>query len=325
MTLLDDVRKTASALEKENLRGAYHIVMQALSQLHRFVQNVAWENLIAGLQESCYLLFKAQPTMAPLANCMALVLDELDRNLEASRSLQEIRYNLLIKIQDLMKEYQTSLKKIIINASALIPDQALIMVYSFSTTVFETIKFQKILGKRLEIVITEARPNNEGQIGAQQFSKLYPTMLFIDAAIGHILEKIPINLILIGADAFTDTELIHKIGTLPLALTAQYFKVPIYSLTHSLKYYQGDRFHYPIPIEYKPPSEITPLEELENLEIRNLYFDRTPLELLTGLVTDKGIYEFDKDEFPKKEVYPFTQLKKLYEQLKEEKAGVAIL
>ncbi|TFG04213.1 MAG: hypothetical protein EU536_05040, partial [Promethearchaeota archaeon] len=217
--------------------------------------------------------------------------------------------------QDLMKDYQASLKKIVINASEVIPEKARILVYSFSTTVFETIKFQKSLGKSLEIFITEARPNNEGLVGAQQFSKIFPTTLLIDAAIGYLLKDANINLVLLGADSFTTSELVHKIGTLPLAITAHNFQIPIYALTHSLKYYHGTASNYPLPIESKPRSEITDLE-LENLTVRNFYFDHTPLRFLTSMITDKGLFDCSLNQFPEAEKIPVRQLDLLYQSLK---------
>ena len=311
MSPLNEIRKTAIELKEENLKGANYIVMNALSSLIKNVQKFKNANLITDIEESCMLLFRSQPTMAPLANCMALILESLEKISKTSDDFEGIRRNLIKKIKNLSVTYQSSLERVIHNSSSIIQNNSHILTHSFSSTVFETIKLQKQLGKNLKIYITESRPNNEGLIGAQELSQLYPTTLLIDAGIGHILREYSIDLILIGADSFTKTELIHKIGTLPLALTAREFRVPIYSLANSFKYYHGDAFNIPISIEAKPPQEITK-SELENLEIKNYYFDRTPLKYLTGIITEEGMCDLEKGEFVLKDKFPLKILKKLY-------------
>ncbi len=316
MPALNEIRKTALALKKENIKGANYIVMTALSSLTNGIQKFENKTLISNIEESCTLLFQAQPTMAPLANCMALILEILEKFSKKSDEPEEIREHLLKEIEKLSLNYQSSLEKTIQNASSIIQNDTHILTYSFSSTVFKTIEYQKTLGKNLKIFITESRPNKEGFIGAQKLSQIYSTTLLIDAAIGYILSEYPIDLILIGADSFTKTELIHKIGTLPLAITAHEFKIPVYSLANSFKYYHGDACNIPISIEAKPPQEITE-SEVKNLEIKNYYFDRTPMKYLTGIITEEGIHDLQQGEFILKNKFPLKSLKKLYTNILE--------
>lgn len=311
MSDLDIIKKVATELKRVNIKGANYIVLHALYNLIELIQKFKDDNFISKIVETCMLFFQAQPTMTPLANCMALILESLEKHTKKSSAPGEIRHNLIKEIENLIEKYQSTLEKVIDNASSIIQSGARILTYSFSSTVFEAIKVQKKLGKKLEIFITESRPNNEGLLGAQELSKLYPTTLFIDAGIGYILKEHSIDLILIGADSFNETELIHKIGTLPLALTAREFKVPIYTLATSFKYYQGDSFNFPISIEAKSPQEIAE-SELETLKIENYYFDRTLLRYITGIITEEGIYDLSKGEFPPKRDFPSNSLEKLY-------------
>ncbi|MHA1129400.1 MAG: hypothetical protein ACTSQQ_01220 [Candidatus Helarchaeota archaeon] len=297
MSALKEIRKVAQRIKDENIKGANYIFLTVLSSLKEYVEQFEDQRLIETIRESCEILFQAQPSMALLANSLALILQSVDFISKEYESPASIKQELLSKITHLINSYQNQLMLIPQNASQIIPKKGNILVYSFSSTVLETIKYQKTLGNDLNIYITESRPNNEGLLGAKEFSQLYPTTLFIDAGIGYIFQQYPIDLILLGADSFSENELIHKIGTLPLAITANAFDIPVYVLAHSLKYYYGTFFNFPVPIELKPPSEITSIK-CKNLLIRNYYFDRTPMNYVEGVLTEKGLLR-SKTDFKK--------------------------
>jgi methylthioribose-1-phosphate isomerase len=156
---------------------------------------------------------------------------------------------------------------------------------------------------------------NEGIIGAKEFSKIYPTKLFIDAAIGHILKEYSIDAILIGVDSYTQTEIINKIGTLPLAITANEFGVPLYVLGSSLKHYFGDQYNLPVPIEEKPPDEIIK-QKFSNIDVKNYYFDRTPIRFISALITENEIYDSFPENFEFIKNFPIKIIEQLYTSLK---------
>ncbi len=318
MAGLDFIKKISLEIEKENLKGANSIVLYTLTNLLKAIQAFSDADLISQIEQSCILLFRSQPIIAPLANCLALILDSLDAISRQVSHPDSIKTKITAKINTLLTELQSSNEKIASNATPLIRHDARILTYSFSSTVFETIKFQKELKKRLSLFITEARPNYEGVIGAQQFSKIFPTTLFIDAGVGTILQDNSVNLVLIGADAINSMYLIHKIGTLPLAITASELGIPVYVLSHSLKFQHSDTMNITLPIELKSKYEITP-EEIEDVDIRNYYFDRTPLKYLTGIITEERIYDLKNDQLPIGVDFPTTALKKLYSSFQDRK------
>jgi len=314
MAYLDFIKKVAFELKSENLKGANYVLMKALSSLRDSLHNFRDASLIQDVETCCNLFFQVQPTMALLANSMALFLDKMKHFQKEYAESQIIKSHLIHYIDEFIESYRTNLTKIAKNASTIIPDRASILTYSFSSTVFQTIKLQKKLEKDLEFFITESRPNNEGILGAQELSNLYPTTLFVDAGMGYILKEYSPDLILIGADSFTPEELIHKIGTLALAVAAHEFDIPLYSLTHSLKFYNGAQFGIPIPIEDKPVSEITDLSK-ENLQIKNYYFDRTPMKYIKGIITEDGILTASTDISRISQKFPLSILEKLYRSI----------
>jgi translation initiation factor 2B subunit (eIF-2B alpha/beta/delta family) len=94
---------------------------------------------------------------------------------------------------------------------------------------------------------------------------------------------------LVGADGvLADGSLVNKVGTYPLALAARQCDVPFYAACESLKissresWTEGDA-------EEGDPSEVLP-EPPPGVAFRNVYFERTPSELLTAIITEEGAF-----------------------------------
>ena len=89
-----------------------------------------------------------------------------------------------------------------------------------------------------------------------------------DAAMGRIVPSV--DCALVGIDAFDRSgAILHKVGTLPLALCCAHFHKPFYAAGHSFK--------------------LSPTPTAEMLASAGPRFDRTPPELITALVTEKGL------------------------------------
>ena len=96
------------------------------------------------------------------------------------------------------------------------------------------------------------------------------------------------DIIFIGADTFSDTFIVNKIGTTALALLAKELNKPMYCMTTTNKY---------VPPYVKQPeeedhdrSEVWPGAP-NAIKIRNRYFETTPIALLTDLITEKGYFK----------------------------------
>ncbi len=112
----------------------------------------------------------------------------------------------------------------------------------------------------------ESLPGGEGRwLAAALDATLVP-----DAAMGRIVPDV--DLALVGIDAFDDAgAIVHKIGTLPLALCCAHFRKPFYAAGHSLK-----------------RSPIDTARLLATAGEAASRFDRTPAELVTAIFTENG-------------------------------------
>ena len=96
-----------------------------------------------------------------------------------------------------------------------------------------------------------------------------------------------VNVALVGADAIAvDGSVINKAGTYLLALAAQDRGIPLYVCFESFK--RSKLGAADIPLEQHDASEFAP-PELPNITPHNIYFDITPVHLVTAWITETGM------------------------------------
>ena len=115
-----------------------------------------------------------------------------------------------------------------------------------------------------------------------------------DNMAAQVMKEGKIDLVIVGADRVSaNGDTANKIGTYGVAILAKYHKIPFYVAipysTIDTELATGDL----IPIENRDPDEVRRgfgrLTAPEDVEIYNPAFDVTPNELITGIITEKGI------------------------------------
>ena len=95
-------------------------------------------------------------------------------------------------------------------------------------------------------------------------------------------------MVVVGADAVFPDYLVNKLGTRALVQLAQLQGMPCFSLCAANKFLPTAATALWRITEH-PGQEVWP-EAPDGLAISNRYFDSTPLALLSGIVSDQGIY-----------------------------------
>jgi methylthioribose-1-phosphate isomerase len=111
------------------------------------------------------------------------------------------------------------------------------------------------------------------------------------------MSKGMVNKVIVGADRITKTAVINKIGTFMLALAAARHRIPFYSAapasTFDLTARPSD-----LPIEERDSSEVTEVQGKriapKGIKVFNPAFDVTPLDLVTAVITDRGVFSGDQ-------------------------------
>ena len=96
--------------------------------------------------------------------------------------------------------------------------------------------------------------------------------------------------VVVGADSIlADGGVLNKAGTALLAWAAHGYAVPFYVLFESLKIapYTWSDEHL---LEEKEPEEVLE-QSIAGVKVRNFYFDHTPSQLVTKLITELGILQ----------------------------------
>lgn len=148
----------------------------------------------------------------------------------------------------------------------------------------------------IHVFATETRPWLQGaRLTAWELNKLnIPVTLIIDSCTATLMANREIDLVIVGADRITKNgDVANKIGTYMLAVLAKYHNIPFYvaapSSTFDLKLTDGHQ----IPIEERSKDEVIKINNLpitiDTINVKNPVFDLTPNELITAIITEKGI------------------------------------
>jgi translation initiation factor 2B subunit (eIF-2B alpha/beta/delta family) len=251
---------------------------EALAQLTRLPAHRA--DFHRQLVLVCRALVSAQPQMAAILNLCNAALRAAGNSSDAAAARASVR----AVVDEFLRAAQEAAKQIAQSAAALISDGMTVATHSYSSAVRDALLNAAAAGRQFRVAVTESRPLLEGVALAKELSSAgIPVTLSVDAAMALLLKNA--DLVLVGADAVTETFLLNKAGTFPAALLARRQGIPFYALAGSEKFAPRS---CRLPSEIaKPPSEVLPRAP-RGVEIRNLYFDQTPLKLVTALVTEKG-------------------------------------
>ena len=121
-----------------------------------------------------------------------------------------------------------------------------------------------------------------------------PATLLCDNMAGFAMQKGKIDLVLLGCDRMAaNGDFANKIGTYSVAVMAHHHGIPFYSVLPSSTIDLSIEDGSGIPVEQRSADEVRTLYGTqtapENVEVWNPAFDVTPHELLTGIITEKGV------------------------------------
>jgi methylthioribose-1-phosphate isomerase len=168
-------------------------------------------------------------------------------------------------------------------------------------------------GIPVHVYVDETRPRNQGaQLTAFELGENgIPHTIVADNAGGHLMQHGMVDLVLVGSDRTTRTgDVANKIGTYLKALAAKANNIPFYvALTSSAIDWSIKDGLNEIKIEERDPSEIKYISglaesgKIETVLITpkdspalNIGFDITPCELVTGIITERGVCKANESD-----------------------------
>jgi methylthioribose-1-phosphate isomerase len=151
-------------------------------------------------------------------------------------------------------------------------------------------------GKRLHVWVDETRPVLQGaRLTAWELQRCgIPMTLITDTAAGSLMARGLVDVILVGADRIAaNGDVANKVGTYQLAILARHHRIPFYVAAPLSTVDAGTARGTDIVIEDRDPEEVTALMGLTiapaGTPSVNPAFDVTPAELVTAIITDRGV------------------------------------
>ena len=290
MTVDPDIARLIEEIRDDRTHGAGELARQALGVLrvaaeHGQVNDT--EQFIGELGEIGQELISARPPMAPIRNIVNRLLGEISGRVAAG-DVGLLREFTVSRVNEVISESLQALAKIISYARGLIAEGDRIMTHSYSSTVLALLQEISSRGGSIEVLVTRSGPGRTGETIVQRLGDFGLPVTFIDdAAVGLYMPAV--NRVLLGADTVFADGVLNGVGSYQVAVLAAKHSVPVYVLADTLKF-DATKSHRDFDTEDRDSAELADPAGLgQTVSIRNPHFDITPLGLVAGVVTERGI------------------------------------
>jgi methylthioribose-1-phosphate isomerase len=299
---LGSVEQVCHAIKSMMVRGAPLIGVVGAFGLVLSLKKIRTRNIVEArsqLRKYADLLMGTRPTGVNLRWAVERVSDA-STSVNAPSSLHE---RLEQEAEKIMREELESAKKIGEYGSPLLEDGDTVLTHcnagALATVGYGTalapIRTSVEQRKKISVIATETRPLLQGaRLTAFELAHdKIPVKIIVDSAAAQILSRGIVDKVLVGADRILATgHVTNKIGTLPIALAAKFYNVPFYAVAPvSTLDMKTDVSR--VVIEERDQHEVLYMNGKRvgprGVEAFNPAFDITPPELVTGIITDRGV------------------------------------
>ena len=306
-------KEVAKAIKEMRIRGAPLLGAAsalALAQTAYKSKTKTKEGLLRELKKTGKLIKATRPTAVNLFNSIDLVLGEAEKFEGTFKEFKDfvIKKCLEIVEADAKVNYTLSLK-----GAELIFDGDKVLTHcnagDLATVQYGTalgvIKAAFRQGKKIQVVATETRPLLQGaRLTAFELKReRIPFTLITDNMVGWVMQKGMVDKVVVGADRILMSgHVINKIGTYSIAVLAKHHRIPFYVAAPTSTIDRKSRVGE-VVIEERKPEEILSFCGCriapKNIKVYNPAFDITPPELVTGIITEKGIVKPTPEDLEK--------------------------
>jgi translation initiation factor 2B subunit (eIF-2B alpha/beta/delta family) len=281
-----DFSEQIEAIRKDNLSGSISLCERAIKIFLELADHWPGNVLTQLCQEVFHLgiqLINAQPDMVLIRRLVNEIISGLKIVSTVEEGLKIVREKALVFRKRLVEGTGIIAAK----AGELIADNSTVVTNSYSSTVYQAFLKALEVQSNFSVICLESRPMQEGVLLAKQLAEAgIKVTLIADSAVFQLMSQA--SLAMVGGDAILPSGLVNKIGTKGLALAANDAGVPFYALCQTEKIWP-QTLSDSLTNKTRPPEELWQ-QSHPNIAVLNFYFDSTPLCLISGIITERGIF-----------------------------------
>jgi methylthioribose-1-phosphate isomerase len=306
-----DYQTVVKAIRGLKVRGAPAIGVTAAMGVALGVQSVGttdYEKFVKEALAICDHLAATRPTAVNLF----WAIERMKRRLDELKSLpvDEIKRALVEESQAILDEDIALCRTIGRHGAKLIQDGQTILTHcnagALATAGYGTalgvVRAAWESGKKIKVIADETRPVLQGaRLTAWELMQdRIPVTLITDNMAGALMRQGLIQVCVVGADRIAaNGDVANKIGTYAVAVLAKAHGIPFYVAAPYSTIDLGTNAGSEIPIEQRNPAEVMAIHGGEpiapsGVEVLNPAFDVTPADLITGIITERGVFKPDE-------------------------------
>lgn len=300
--LYRDYRGVAEAIRTMVIRGAPAIGVAAAMGLALGLKG--YSGLRA--KKRFDIVAAALRSTRPTAVNLAWALERMKRVLETSLELDPVKLfrRMTAEAVSIHDEDIATNRQLGKNGAALLGSSPVVLTHcnagALATAGYGTalgvVRAAREAGKQIEVFAGETRPFLQGaRLTAWELHKDgIPVTVIADNMAGSVLASGKINCVIVGTDrTAANGDVANKIGTYPLAVLAHRHRVPFYVAAPLSSIDLSCPTGAEIPIEQRDAREISEFAGRaitpKGIQIFNPAFDVTPAELVTAIITERGV------------------------------------
>jgi len=300
---LEALEDFARAIRDMVVRGAPLIGITGALGLSLYSRKIVGKprvEFVRLMERAASFLISQRPTAVNLEVCTKRVLSAaLAPGLSTNAASEEA----LSAVESIIREEEASSRKIGEYGSVIIEDGSTVLTHcnagALATVGYGTalapIRIARERGRRVRVYATETRPAMQGArlTTFELLRENFDVTLIADTAVGLVIQRGLVNLVIVGADRITrDGTIFNKIGTYQIALLASHHGIPFYvAAPTSTLDLETDPDQ--VVIEERSPLEVTHVRGKRvaprGVKVFNPVFDRTPPKYVTAIITDRGL------------------------------------
>lgn len=296
-TKIDEIEKD---IETIKVQGATNVALATLEGV-QLIADAQGIDIMENVESVGFRLSHARENEPLARNAVKYILSQIKG--EKTLSISEEVHKAVEEFRAIIAESKVNIIK---NAVSTISQHTIVLTHCHSSTTVAALVGAAKVNPNLRVVATETRPLYQGRTTAKDLLEagVDVTQITDSASAAFIVDDryLPVDAVLIGADeVFVDGRAINKIGSFPLALAANFGKDPLYVLTTLLKIDLDGQAKAPV-IEMRNGREVWE-NAPSGLNIINPAFDLVPSELITGFITEAGVFTADQLKSALKSTY----------------------